>query len=77
MTELKPDRTLTAEEAADKLRIHIDTLYPLAKQRKVPHFRIGRRVFFSERALDEWIVLQVQNSMIPVPVEGTPRLRKV
>lgn len=31
------------------------TILDLAKQGKVPHIRVGRRVFFRAEALDGWI----------------------
>lgn len=31
------------------------TLLEMAKQGKVPHIRVGRRVFFRAEALDEWV----------------------
>lgn len=46
---------LTAQEAADLLRINRETLYVLAGQRKIPHARLGRSLRFSKRALVAWL----------------------
>jgi len=32
-----------------------DNLYRLARRGVVPHFRVGRRIFFNRAVLDDWI----------------------
>lgn len=51
---MEPD-VLTAQEAADLLRINRETLYVLAGQRKIPHARLGRSLRFSRRAIFAWL----------------------
>lgn len=41
------NRLLTANEASKLLRIAVPTLYQWAKQRKIPHVRLGDRVLFN------------------------------
>lgn len=47
--------TLTAKEAAEILGLSAWTLYDLARQRKVPHIRVGRRVLFRKESLLSWL----------------------
>ena len=46
---------LTAEEAAEHLRIHVKTLQKMARQQRVPGVRMGKYWRFRLSALDEWI----------------------
>ncbi len=46
---------LTAEEAADFLRIDRKTLYDAANRGEIPHRRIGRRLLFGRRVLMAWL----------------------
>lgn len=58
MTEKTPDtahEVLTLEEAAAFLRLHVRTLYSLAKQGKVPAQRISNRWRFSRSGLLDWL----------------------
>jgi|GEM_PF-879466 len=45
---------MCAAEAADLLKCSLWMIYELAKQDKVPHFRLGSRLRFSTKALIEW-----------------------
>lgn len=50
---------LSVDEAAQKLRISVPTLrYLRHSNRFVPAIRVGRRLFWTERDLDEWLVAQ-------------------
>jgi len=56
---------LTAEEAAEHLRIHPKTLQKLARQQKVPCVRMGKYWRFRLSALDLWV--QSQQNQISQP----------
>jgi excisionase family DNA binding protein len=43
---------LTADEAAELLHLHVNTLRLWARQQKVPHHRLGRRLVFRASALN-------------------------
>ncbi len=47
--------TISSREAARLLGISQYTLYYWAQARKIPHYRIGRRVLFSRSELAEWL----------------------
>lgn len=53
---------LTIQEAAKLTRLSEKTLYAFAEKGKVPHVKLGRRTFFRESKLEEWIH---QNSVGP------------
>jgi excisionase family DNA binding protein len=48
-------RTLSVDEVAGYLGLHKDTVYELVKEKKIPHFRLGGRIFFLEDILENWI----------------------
>lgn len=48
-------KTMTAQEAADYIGIHKETIYVMARKREIPHIRIRRRIFFSQETLDAWM----------------------
>ena len=49
---------LTAVEAAQLLRVPRSTVYELARNRRIPFLKIGRRTLFVRQALLEWIAAQ-------------------
>lgn len=53
MTKQKIDR-LTAQEAADYIGCHRETIYKLARRKEIPCWHIGRNVCFSQSSLDKW-----------------------
>jgi excisionase family DNA binding protein len=46
---------LSADEAADHLRIHVKTLQRLAREQRVPSVRMGKYWRFRLSALDRWV----------------------
>jgi excisionase family DNA binding protein len=48
-------RIMTAKEVADYLRCHISTVYRLAKNHKLPGFRLGADWRFREDAIQSWL----------------------
>lgn len=49
---------LTIDEAAARLRVSKSYLYKKTASHNVPHYRIGRRVFFDPDELDQWALRQ-------------------
>jgi excisionase family DNA binding protein len=47
---------LTADDAAARLRVRRSTVYELARNRRLPHVKVGRRVLFVRADLAAWIV---------------------
>lgn len=48
-------KTMTAQETADYIGVHLDTIYTMVRQKQIPHFRIRRRIFFSKETIDAWM----------------------
>ncbi len=46
---------LTVEELAKQFGVNVTTVYRLAKQGKLPAFKVGNQWRFSEVRLEEWI----------------------
>ena len=51
---------LTVEEVANILHLHVMTVYRLAKDGKLPGFKVGGRWRFERTALDAWMVDRAQ-----------------
>jgi len=54
---------MTAQEAADYIGVHKETIYVMARKKEIPHIRIRRRVFFSQDTLDAWMRELEQRSL--------------
>jgi len=48
-------RLITAKEASQYLSLSTDTVYRMASVKKLPYLKIGDRVLFDVKALDQWI----------------------
>ena len=55
---------LTADDAAALLRVRRSTVYELARTRRLPHVRVGRRILFVRSDLAAWVV---GNRVLPRP----------
>ena len=51
---------LTVDQVADLLHLHAMTVYRLAKEGKLPGFKVGGRWRFHRNTLDEWMVDRAQ-----------------
>ena len=51
--ELK--RLITAKEASQYLNLSTDTIYRMAASKKLPYLKIGDRVLFDIKSLDQWV----------------------
>jgi len=62
LANAKEPALLTAEEAAKHLRVHVKSLYRLAKQGKIPARKVGGQWRFHRQTLDEWLKLFDENT---------------
>ena len=46
---------LTAQDLAKLLQVDPDTIWKMAKQSRIPSFRIGSAVRFDPKAVAEWL----------------------
>jgi len=51
----KRDRLLTVAEAAMLLRLAVPTIYGLVQRNQIPYIKKTKRLYFSERKLNEWL----------------------
>ncbi len=51
---------LTIKQVAEMLHLHVMTVYRLAKEGKIPGFRVGGRWRFNREAMQVWMVDQAQ-----------------
>ena len=49
------DRLLTVAEAAIMLRLAVPTIYGLVQRNQIPYIKKTKRLYFSERKLNEWL----------------------
>lgn len=48
-------RLITAKEASQYLSLSTDTIYRMAALKKLPYLKIGDRVLFDIKSLDQWV----------------------
>ena len=48
-------RLITAKEASQYLSLSTDTVYRMAAAKKLPYLKIGDRVLFDIKSLDQWV----------------------
>lgn len=48
-------RLITAKEASQYLSLSTDTIYRMAALKKLPYLKIGDRVLFDVKTLDQWV----------------------
>ena len=46
---------MTVYEAAEYLGVCKDKIYTMVRTSEIPHFRLRRRIFFSQETIDIWI----------------------
>ncbi len=51
-------RLMTAAEVSELLRVPRSTVYELARTRRIPFLKVGRRTLFDPQLLREWIASQ-------------------
>lgn len=49
---------MTAQEVAELLRVPRSTVYELARNRRIPFLKVGRRTLFAQQTLLDWIAAQ-------------------
>lgn len=71
-------KRLDPYEAAQFVGCRYDKLMMLVRAKEIPHYRIGRRVFFTEQSLKEWIELQIKiNAQDALSVYRCPKCRHI
>ena len=55
-----PPEILTIDQVAELLHLHVMTVYRLAKDGKLPGFKVGGRWRFHEETLNSWMADRAQ-----------------
>lgn len=55
-------KTITAQEAAEYIGVHVDTIYTMVRQKEIPHIRVRRRILFNVNTLDAWMNQQEERN---------------
>jgi excisionase family DNA binding protein len=48
-------RLITVKEASQYLSLSTDTVYRMAASKKLPYLKIGERVLFDVKSIDQWV----------------------
>jgi excisionase family DNA binding protein len=59
-----PSEILKIDQVAELLQLHVMTVYRLAKEGKLPGFKVGGRWRFHRDALEAWMVDKAQMNRI-------------
>ena len=51
----EPGTTMDTKEAAAYLQVDPNTIYRWAREDKIPHVRVGKKLFFYKGELDSWM----------------------
>ena len=55
MTNTNLSMALTPEQIATDTSLHINTIYQLIKDGKLPHIKLGRRYLISRAEYEKWL----------------------
>jgi len=48
-------RLITVKEASQYLSLSTDTIYRMASSKRLPYLKIGERVLFDVKSIDQWV----------------------
>lgn len=52
---------MSVQDVAEYFGLHKDTIYDLVKKNKLPHFKVGGRIFFFRDVLEQWLMDHMKN----------------
>lgn len=55
---------LTIEELAEHLKVSKETIYKMAKAKKIPSSKIGNQWRFNKEIVDQWLVQQSDSPIV-------------
>lgn len=69
-SHLEEDKLLSVKETAIFLKISTATLYEYTRNQKIPHSKIGNRIYFSKNELMIWIKKSRRKTSSEIKVEA-------
>ena len=57
---------LSVTEAANYLRLPVNTLYGLTSKRLIPFYKPGKRIVFDQEELDQWLNASKQKDLTSI-----------
>jgi len=67
---------LNVQHIAEYLKVRVSTVYTLGKEKRIPHYRIGRQIRFKKSEIDEWMAGQ-KEPVVDVKVEAKKIVRSL
>jgi excisionase family DNA binding protein len=65
----QPNNILTAEELSKILPLHPETIRRWAREGRIPHRRLGRKIVFLSAEIDTWLSDRLSMSVMPPNLE--------
>ncbi len=62
---------LTASEIAQHLRLHVETVYRLIHQKRLPAIKIGGQWRFRQSEVEQWLSMQTEHQLGDECLEST------
>jgi len=70
------DRKMTVPEVAAYLSLPEPTIRTFLHKRKIPHSKVGRRILFSQREIDNWLQSQHRKTSDEIQAEAQTYLNR-
>ena len=71
-----PSSFLNVKEVATYLALRTSTIYSMVEERKIPCYRIGRKIRFKKSVIDQWMEQQKQE-VVEIRVEANKIFRSL
>ena len=65
------NKLLTVDDVSSLLRLSKSTIYSYVAKQKMPHIKLGTRVLFETKMLDDWVISR-SSSHTPADATGLP-----
>lgn len=58
-------QVFTVKEIAEYLHCSVSSIRGLVRNKEIPHFRIGSKLYFNKEAVDNWVKMQELKNLQP------------
>ncbi len=73
---IESDQLLTIQQAAELLNLSVPTLYKYVQWAKIPVNKMGKRLYFSQNELTEWVKSGRKKTMAEIEIEANQYINK-